>query len=452
LRGSFWKRLALLALVVAGLLAADVIAQLGMAALGGGGSAVAAARASILASAADRDGESAGGDAEVPRTPAAPRAPAAAVHAETAGSEIVLQPYLGYVLNPEINQRRSRIETGAPKITADGFNATSDPPARGGADEVEVGLFGGSVALLLCFHGHDALLAELAKFPGFQHKRLALRCFALGGYKQPQQLMALAYLMALGRKLDVVINLDGFNEVALPFRENRPSGVFPFYPRGWNVLVEGIPDLERQRLVGAIVDLEDRRVRLARAFSRFPWRYSAICNLVWQAFDRGLAARLGETRMKLLRTVPAERRYLGHGPRRDYPSDEAFFQDLAVGWQRSSLAMAHLCAGAGIRYYHFLQPNQYDPGAKPMGAAERRTAYKADHPYRTGVEKGYPLLARAGRELAAGGVKFYDARQVFAGVEEPLFIDQCCHFNEKGNRILAAWIAARIVQDLGAAP
>jgi hypothetical protein len=444
LRGSGWKRAAL---VVAGLLAAELTMQLGMAVVGEGRAAVAARRLSIFAGAATGDGEPAGGAA------AAPRTAAAAIRAETASSQIVLQPYLGYVINPEVNRRRGRARSGAPQITDDGFYATPDPPAAGGADEVEVGLFGGSVAYLQCFQGRDALLAGLAKFPGFKSKRLALRCFALGGYKQPQQLMALAYLLALGRKLDIVINLDGFNDVALPYRENWPSGVFSFYPRGWNTLVEGIPDRERQRLVGSIVFLEERRLRLARAFSPVPWRYSAICNLLWAALDRGLEGQLAETRLALQRTAAAgSGGYLGHGPRRDYRSDEDFFQELAAGWQRCSREMAHLCRGAGIRYYHFLQPNQYDPGAKPMGAAERRTAYKADHPYRTGVEKGYPLLARAGLELAAGGVRFYDARHVFAGVGEPLYIDQCCHFNQQGSQLLATWMAARIVQDLGAPP
>ncbi|HLX06228.1 MAG TPA: hypothetical protein VKY89_00045 [Thermoanaerobaculia bacterium] len=446
MKSSVWKRLAL---VVAGLLAAELAAQLGMAVLGQGRAAAAAARDGILVSAA-RDGETAaaGAGSATAATPP-PSPPSAAVRAEAASSQIVLQPYLGYVIDPEINGWRSRIASGAPRITDDGFYAMPGPAATGGPDEVEVGLFGGSVALLLCFEGRDALLAELARYPGFSNKRLVLHCFAVGGYKQPQQLMALGYLLALGRKLDLVINLDGFNDVALPFRENRPAGVFPFYPRGWNTLVEGVPDLARLRLVGAIVDLEDRRVRLARGFSGLPWRYSAVANLCWQVLDQGLEARLGEAQAALQQAGSGGRgRFLGHGPRRDYRGDDDFFADLAATWRRSSLAMAHLCGGAGIRYYHFLQPNQYDPGAKPMSAAERRTAYKPDHPYRTSVEKGYPLLAAAGRELAAAGVRYYDARQVFAGIAEPLYVDQCCHVSAKGSQILGAWMAARIVEDL----
>jgi hypothetical protein len=433
-----WKYLAL---VLAGVLAADLVTLLGMTVLGRGRVAVVAERERILAGASAKDA----GVAAVSAPPAT-----SPTRAETPNAQVVLHPFLGYVLNPEIKEWRTpRGRIVQPKITADGFIATADSPASAGSDEIEIALFGGSVATFMCADGRATLLTELAKSPVLKHKRLALRCFALGGYKQPQQLMTLAYLLALGRKLDVVINLDGFNEVALTYGENWPAGVFPFYPRGWSTLVEGIPELKRLRLVGAIVDLEGRRVRLARTFSRSPWRYSAICTLLWQALDRSLAARLSETQMTLARSGSADRaRFVGHGPRREYRSEDEFFQDLAAEWKRSSFEMAHLCAGAGIRYYHVLQPNQYDEGSKPLSAAERETAYRADHPYRKGVLKGYPLLSKAGLDLVAGGVKFYDARKVFAGIREPLYVDQCCHFSQKGSQVLAAWMATRIVQDL----
>jgi hypothetical protein len=47
----------------------------------------------------------------------------------------------------------------------------------------------------------------------------------IGGYKQPQQLMALNWFMALGGEFDIVINLDGFNDVALPALENVPTRI-----------------------------------------------------------------------------------------------------------------------------------------------------------------------------------------------------------------------------------
>src|SRR5579862_3208433 len=177
MKATAWKRLAL---VLAGLLAAELTTLLGMTLFRGGRAAVAAERERILAADPARDA----GAAAVSAPPAA-----SPTHAETPSAQIVLHPFLGYVLNPEIKQWRTpRGRIVQPEITADGFIATADAPPSAGSDEIEVALFGGSVATFMCKDGRTTLLAELAKFPGFKGKRLALRCFALGGYKQPQQL------------------------------------------------------------------------------------------------------------------------------------------------------------------------------------------------------------------------------------------------------------------------
>jgi hypothetical protein len=41
-------------------------------------------------------------------------------------------------------------------------------------------------------------------------------------------------------------------------------------------------------------------------------------------------------------------------------------------------------------------------------------------------------------------VRFHDLSRVFAEVEEPLYVDDCCHFNRQGNRLLADAVVAAI--------
>ena len=72
-----------------------------------------------------------------------------------------------------------------------------------------------------------------------------------------------------------------------------------------------------------------------------------------------------------------------------------------------------------------------------MGARERALAYSKTHPYRKGVELGYPYLRRRGRELSSRGVQFFDLTEIFEENEEPLYADHCCHFNERGIQIFA---------------
>ena len=54
---------------------------------------------------------------------------------------------------------------------------------------------------------------------------------ALGGYKQPQQLNILSFLLLQGYRFDAVVNLAGFNEIALPLAENFPKGHSLVLPR-----------------------------------------------------------------------------------------------------------------------------------------------------------------------------------------------------------------------------
>ena len=58
--------------------------------------------------------------------------------------------------------------------------------------------------------------------------RCSLLC-ARGGYKEPQQVNALVLLFALGFEPDVVIDIDGFNEVALG-NNNQSLGFHPAFP------------------------------------------------------------------------------------------------------------------------------------------------------------------------------------------------------------------------------
>ena len=58
--------------------------------------------------------------------------------------------------------------------------------------------------------------------------------------------------------------------------------------------------------------------------------------------------------------------------------DEAMYLDYVEVWARASLEMELLCAGYGIRYLHFLQPNQYLPGSKTLTDEERARRYDPD--------------------------------------------------------------------------
>jgi hypothetical protein len=61
------------------------------------------------------------------------------------------------------------------------------------------------------------------------------------------------------------------------------------------------------------------------------------------------------------------------------------------------------------------------------------------------VEAGYPLLQAEGARLRGLGVDFHDLSGLYAGIAEPLYIDDCCHVNARGNALMGEAVGKAIV-------
>ena len=352
----------------------------------------------------------------------------------------MLHPYLGFI--PSVR----------PGHGADFAAAAPGAVHRRGPDRIVVAVVGGSFAQFFAEKGMPHLAARLGDLPAFRGKQIDVVHLATGGYKEPQQLMTIAYMLALGAEFDLVLNIDGFNDVVMYPTENARAGVFPAYPRRWHQRVEGVLHGGALRIMLARVALEQRRAALARTFRAFPLRVSYTADLVYALMDGRLERQTVETDRRLLeeeqRTLPL----VATGPPLTFPSDEAMFAHLAGVWSRSSRAIHGLGAVHGFRYYHFLQPNQYLSESKTMSAVERETAWNAGSPYRRAVDPGYRALRAAARALTDAGVRFTDLSPVFADHPEPLYNDSCCHVNDRGNAIVADRIFEAIRRDLDGAP
>jgi hypothetical protein len=199
-----------------------------------------------------------------------------------------------------------------------------------------------------------------------------------------------------------------------------------------------------RRLRGRIELLRDVRRGTAAGFSRRPWRFSLTCGLIWRLADRILVGRIARAERELLARGPQDTSPQALGPPYEAASREALFGDLARMWMRSSLQLHHLAAASRIEYYHFLQPNQYDPDGKRLTRRELREAYEPKSPFRDAVAMGYPALRLAAQELRSAGVAFTDLGDVFATVPGDIYIDHCCHINAEGTSILVDHIVAAV--------
>lgn len=352
-------------------------------------------------------------------------------HRARVQAALVPHPFLGLTVDPTADPAVRAAVLGDP-LAVDEHGLLASP--RVTPSDVVVAIVGGSMSVDACLDGAEAIARALRSVPDMAAKTFGFRCLGHGGFKQPQALQTIAYLMALGQRLDAVVLLDGFNDVAVTYDEVR-RGSFVAYPRDWGLLVAAAFDPARAKRIARIGALEEARVNWAQRFDASPLGATATLSLVRMAVDRQLERALQQTRRDLAELPAGAWGYRELGPGRPLDDQEVVERSVAL-WFNASRALAALCAGAGLRYHHFLQPNQYDRGSKPLAVEERARSYREDSPYRVPVELAYPRLRAAGVELTRQGVPFTDLSRIFESEPRPLYDDDCCHLSPTGNAAL----------------
>jgi hypothetical protein len=358
----------------------------------------------------------------------------------------ILHPYLGWVMDADIPGGARVLERSHP-VNQYGFLDRGIPRERAKENEFRIAVVGGSVAWYFALDAVDLFVGTLQQSPQFRDREIVVLPLALSGYKQPQQLFTIVYFLSLGVEIDAVVNIDGFNDVALHPFENAPRQISIAFPRSWDARIAEVPDRRKAEIVYRLTARYQERKAWAERFDGVAADRSQTLRLVWRVGDSRLEDMIASDQIALAaEAARTDSPFRVTGPHTDYESRDAMFGALADLWARSSLQLDRLCRANGIAYYHFLQPNQYLVGSKQMTEAERELAIVDDHPYREGVEHGYPLLIEEGHDLSARGVHFHDLTGLFSKTQEQTYRDSCCHYNSRGNELLAVRIAEAIIE------
>ena len=107
-----------------------------------------------------------------------------------------------------------------------------------------------------------------------------------------------------------------------------------------------------------------------------------------------------------------------------------------------------LLAQRNVPYFEFLQPNQYHSTDRVFSKEEATIAINPASNFRVPAGKIFPLLVAEVGRMQQNGVAIQSAVNVFDHVAEPVYIDDCCHFNERGNRIFGEFVANVVTQSL----
>ena len=340
----------------------------------------------------------------------------------------LLHPYVGYV--------KARTYNGL-------YPSLAEQKSVG---EVWVLIVGGSVAAGLerWDHFRDVFNRHLSK----KSPSLQVRTFigASGGYKQPQQLLQVSYLLALGTPIDIVINVDGYNDIVLPYLDNARRGVDPFFPRGWGRDIAVSEDDLDLLALGRIAMWRARQRSISDFVSTNLLGKLGTVRLIgaiWYSYAQreivSLDAELSKTKEK---EINAQQR----GPLRPHRGRDDIMLESAEVWARSSSLLADLLKRQGKEYFHFLQPNQYAEGGKPLSSIERKHFFRPNKPAGLSARHGYPILQELAHEMLVGRLHYFDATDLFKKETDTMYVDPCCHFNEEGNLALVEFIVGTIIQ------
>jgi hypothetical protein len=222
------------------------------------------------------------------------------------------------------------------------------------------------------------------------------------------------------------------------------------YPRAWHARTLDIVEAREYSDSYELLRVRGTRQGLASDALISPFRWSSTYQLLWRLRSRAFDAERDRLSMRLLenRAEEAGRGFVCSGPVENF-RNEAEAHDAAIDlWVRCSVQMHHLVTGRGGVYVHAIQPNQYLPGSKSLSDIEASHYYAESSAEGRTVQQVYPGMIAAGDRLRDAGGRFYDLTSVFSDVQETLYADWCCHYNARGNEILAEHVAASILDSM----
>jgi len=359
----------------------------------------------------------------------------------------MFHPYVGYVGRPSIytGGKTKANKYGMPSAAGYPYPYKKQP------NDFVFAVVGGSVAAGFANRGEKFLKTYLHEH-GF-NKNVVLINLAKGGYKQPQQLFHLQYALLSGFEFDAVLNIDGFNDLVFA-SHNLDNKINPIFPSGFHMGMLSKMRTSHQfdsRTIKQLSDyysLYENELRLLSLIQESPFKYSVFFNLLSELWTQRNIIRAKQLEYDLAndsqRTMTEEFR----GPQ--FEPKASKYEIAAKIWQQASEMLYAISKANHLIYIHVLQPNQYVEGSKALSENEKKIAIDPNFKWGIAAREGYRYLISMGKELKHKGIPFYDLTMIFKDSTDDIYVDICCHFENKGNAIMAKNIAEIIMYEAAA--
>lgn len=365
-----------------------------------------------------------------------------------------LHPFFGYVLKPGVYNH----DISGLKVNNYGFFSPYDYPyIKTHSDQMIVGIFGGSVASDFSVNetidpSHPrTLIQKLKSLPQFENQEIIILNFANGGYKQPQQLLILSYFLSIGQEFDLVINIDGFNEISLSPLNNQAKLdlAMPSFQHFQPLMSLVNTDLSAIIYLGEMMKAKDNFYRANERLNRCNFALCYAINFFkMQYLSRAYHRRVMDfDRQQIKKQSTAtntQKSLIALSKKSKVLEDKVVATKAVNNWVESSLMMSHLLSMRQIPYFHFIQPNQHYPTRRVFSSEEKRMMQ--DSPYRQAAQNGYPMLISKVERMQNYGINLFNAVKILDGTSETVYRDSCCHYNQLGQDILTDYVAQSIIK------
>lgn len=344
-----------------------------------------------------------------------------------------LHPLLGWVST-----------NSSPGFNAAGFRDSHEYPYAAKPNEFIVGVFGGSVAANfwsynLAFRKFQIALKALR--PELADQTIVLLNFAKEAYRQPQQIAAFNYFTLQGQKFDLVININGYNELTSAWF-NLKSGTDIALP-SVNLMME----FARLTTADAISASTASRL-LAKQLNERAYQQSlASLWLLTLATSKALPLLTMDSTNNAADSFSyIQDENLLFIPTGHVQQDKEVIAEAYTQYQiQSSVLMAAAVQATGASYLEILQPNQYVSTNRKFSESEREIAIFEPTPYDGVIDTAYRALRERSKQPPLSN-HFVDASFVLDDIEEHAYADNCCHLTIRGRELLSRDIAKHAAQ------
>lgn len=316
-----------------------------------------------------------------------------------------------------------------------GFWSRYPFPYYPGNDEFVIGVFGGSIAKWFSLQS-SALLEKLLS--DHLKKKVVVLNFSMGGMKHPQQGQILSYLLQIGQKLDMVLNIDGLNEIIFGKNNDKHN-----LEMTW-------PSIHMISALGAAIskDINDRNnLKILLKASRYKkWRDSinSLKHNKWIAPIGGILDSFEDffrsTESKILQQIQIDPEKLDSDmlilPKAFLTTDES---NPTAQLVRSSIFLNNLSTAYLTKYIHVLQPNHH-LGNKVMSKHEKVLFEHAQEIFSSLREEHGDIVTHGVDKLKKEKITLINATGIFDNISESVYCDSSGHLNQRGNELLAIFL------------